>query len=118
MPKLVDGTDLIEFTNGVRLTDQHLRKLGRGRSHRRVAEMLGISYLELEDARALANGEPNDIENSDRPDFPGFYKCGCEVVETDSSELSQRTSVLATCPKHDAPTDWERYFNKSPETDE
>jgi len=76
MPELIDGTDLIEFSNGVRLTDEQLRRLGRGRSHRNLAEMLGISYIELNDGRALARGEEFDPDDdlgtppNDPPDLP------------------------------------------------
>jgi hypothetical protein len=76
MPTLIDGTDLIEFSNGVRLTDEQLRRLGRGRSHRNLAEMLGISYIELNDGRALARGEEFDPDDDlgtppkEPPDLP------------------------------------------------
>jgi hypothetical protein len=39
--------ELIEFSNGTRLTEDAIKQLARHCSYRRLAECLGISYIEL-----------------------------------------------------------------------
>lgn len=51
-PRLV-GDDLVELTNGVRITDEIVKTLGRTRSYRAIAELFGISFSELQDAVSL-----------------------------------------------------------------
>lgn len=63
MPKQVDGTDLVEFSNGVRLHDDAMLKLSRTYSYRRIAEILGVSYIEYNEARALCKDEEFDFED-------------------------------------------------------
>ena len=62
MPKLIEfqGTEFVEFSNGTRLTDEQMRRLQKNRSYRRVAECLGVSHIEYNEARALAKGEDPD----------------------------------------------------------
>ena len=48
--------ELIEFTNGIRLTPDALKRLARGRSYRRVADDLGISYIEMMEEYARYRG--------------------------------------------------------------
>jgi len=61
MPTEIDN-GLIEFSNGVRLHDAAMRKLGRIYSYRRIAEIIGVSYIEYNEARAMCQGEEFDPE--------------------------------------------------------
>ena len=69
-PRLVKD-DLVELTNGVRITDRMVRELGRGRNYRNLADAMGISYLEFLDAVSLLrtgekyDGPYNDIQLPD-----------------------------------------------------
>lgn len=65
-PRMVEESDLVEFTNGVRLKDRHIKRMSRTKSYRWIAEYLGISYMELIEGVALLRGkDPNEALMND-----------------------------------------------------
>jgi len=64
------GTEgLVELSNGIRLTPRAMKRISRGRSWRRVAEDLGISYLEWNEAWAVAFKDYNEEDMDELGDF-------------------------------------------------
>jgi len=72
--EIEDG--LIEFTNGVRLHAKAIRELLGQHSYRRIAEIIGVSYIEYNEARMMCEGENFDPDDdlgtppNDPPDLP------------------------------------------------